>query len=244
IILGRGTVHRKACQDAAVNLVGIGPGDPGNLTQEARSILSASQKIYGAQRYLKFIEDLTSAQKITHSGPCHERMAARLNEAEQVAKAGGKASILTGGDPSIFSSGWRILDQAAQPVHISPGVSAFSSVAARAGAPLVNDFALLSSAHDPARLSLLAGAGFAVVAYNVKGQEIAPLLKEVDPTRPVVLAQDVARKDENIMILTAEDLLAAKPAGFRFTLLVASANSHIKEGRIITKRGYENKYCY
>ena len=244
IILGRGNVQGKACREAAVNLVGIGPGDPENLTQEARSILRASQKIYGAQRYLKLIGELTSAQKVTHSGPCPERMAARLKEAVQVAAAGGKASILTGGDPSIFSSGWRILDQATLPVHISPGVSAFSSVAARAGAPLVNDFALLSSAHDPARLCALAEAGFAVAVYNVKGQEIAPLLQEVDPMRPVVLAQDVAREGENTMILTAEDLLAAKPAGFRNTMLVASAHSHIEEGRIITRRGYENKYCY
>jgi precorrin-3B methylase len=62
--------------------------------------------------------------------------------------------------------------------------------------------------------------------------------------RPVVLAQDVAREGESTMILTAEDLLATKPAGFRFTLLVASSNSHIEEGRIITKRGYESKYSY
>jgi precorrin-3B C17-methyltransferase len=245
IILGRGTFRGLAAvPKAAVNLVGIGPGDPENLTQEARSILKSSQKIYGAQRYLQLIGDITSAQKVIHSGPCPERMAARQKEAFQVAGAGGKASILTGGDPSIFSSGWRIQDKAAQPVHISPGVSAFSSVAARAGAPLVNDFALLSSAHDPARLCALARAGFAVVAYNVKGLEIAPLLEGVDPMRPVVLAQDVAREGESTMILTAEDLLAAKPAGFRFTLLVASANSHIEEGRIITKRGYESKYSY
>jgi precorrin-3B C17-methyltransferase len=244
IILGRGTFRGSACKEAAVNLVGIGPGDPGNLTQEALSILRASQKIYGAERYLQLIGDLSSARKVAHSGTCPERMAARLKEAKQTAASGGKASILTGGDPSIFSSSWRILGQDALPVHISPGVSAFSSVAARAGAPLVNDFALLSSAHDPARLCALAGAGFAVVAYNVKGQEIAPLLEGVDPMRPVVLAKDVAREKENITILTAEDLLAAKPAGFRFTLLVASANSHIEEGRIITKRGYESKYCY
>lgn len=244
IILGRGTFRGIACREAAVNLVGIGPGDLANLTQEASSILQASQRIYGAHRYLELTDDLTSAQKVTHTGPCPERMAARLKEAMQVAASGGIASILTGGDPCIFSSGWRIMDQAAQSVHISPGVSAFSSVAARAGAPLVNDFALLSSAHDPATLYALAGAGFAVVAYNVNGQEIAPLLEEVDPMRPVVLAQDVAREGENIMILTAEDLMAANPTGFRYTMLVASANSHIEEGRIITKRGYESKYSY
>ncbi len=245
IILGRGTFRGYAAAQAAINLVGIGPGDPSNLTQEAAGILQASQRIYGAQRYLQLIGEITPAQKVSHSGPCPERMAARLKEAKQTAASGGMASILTGGDPSVFSSGWRIQEMAeGAPVHISPGVSAFSSVAARAGAPLVNDFALLSSAHDPARLSALAGAGFAVVAYNVRGLEIVSLLEEVDPKRPVVLAQDVSRDGENAMILTAEDLLAAKPAGFRYTLLVASANSHIKEGRIITKRGYENKYSY
>jgi precorrin-3B C17-methyltransferase len=245
IILGRGTFRGYAAGQAAINLVGIGPGDTANLTQEAARILQASQRIYGAQRYLQLISEITPATKVTHSGPCPERMAARLKEAKQTAAGGGIASILTGGDPSVFSSGWRIQEMAeGTPVHISPGVSAFSSVAARAGAPLVNDFALLSSAHDPARLSALAGAGFAVVAYNVLGLDIASLLEEVDPMRPVVMAQDVSREGENTMILSAEDLLDAKPTGFRYTLLVASANSHIEEGRIITKRGYENKYSY
>ena len=41
--------------------------------------------------------------------------------------------------------------------------------------------------------------------------------------RPVALAQDVAGQGEKIIILSAEDLMQAKPAGFRFTLLIASA---------------------
>jgi precorrin-3B C17-methyltransferase len=245
IILGRGSFLGLAAPQAAINLVGIGPGDAFSLTAEATSILKNSQKIFGAERYLQSIKRVTAAQMVTHSGPNPERMSSRLKEAMQTAASGGIASILTGGDPSIFSSGWRILEQSmGAPVHISPGVSAFSSVAARAGAPLVNDFALLSSGQDPAGLSALAAAGFAVVAYNVNGREIASLLQEVDPTRPVILAQDVSREAENAMILTAEDLLAAEPSGFRFTLLIASESAHIKEGRIITQRGYENKYSY
>jgi hypothetical protein len=59
------------------------------------------------------------------------RPAPRLREWPPLQEASsgqaGKASILTGGDPALFSSGWRILDQAKLPVHISPGVSAFSS---------------------------------------------------------------------------------------------------------------------
>jgi precorrin-3B C17-methyltransferase len=246
IISGRGAFQGEAARESGVNLVGIGPGDPGNLTGEAESILKSSEKIFGAQRYLDLIGDTTPAKKVAHTGPCPKRSFDRFTEANEVAEAGKKASIITGGDPSVFGSGWRIMDLAGGtvPVHVSPGVSAFSSVAARAGAPLVNDFILLSSPDDRSKLSLLAGACFGVVVYNVKGHLIASLLQDVDPLRPVVLARDVARDGEDMMIMSAEDLLTANPSGFRFTLIVAGPNSCIKEGRIITRRGYEAKYRY
>ena len=82
------------------------------------------------------------------------------------------------------------------------------------------------------------------MVYNLKGEEIAPILETVSPDLPVVLAQDVDRAGERAMILTAGDLLAARPSGFRFTLILSSKSSHIRDGRIITRRGYENKYSY
>lgn len=244
ILLGQGTFRGQASEKAAINLVGIGPGQASNLTQEARSILAGSEKVFGAERYLRSINGVTAARKVTHDGPCPQRMAARYDEASAVADKGGQAAILTGGDPSIFSSGWRILDRADKPIHVSPGVSAFSCVAARAGAPLVGDFALLSSGREPEKASLLARSGFAVVVYNLKAEEIAPILESVHPGLPVVLARDVDRAGERAMILTAGDLLDARPSGFRFTLILASRSSHIRDGRIITRRGYENKYSY
>jgi precorrin-3B C17-methyltransferase len=123
-------------------------------------------------------------------------------------------------------------------------VSAFSAVAARAGAPLINDFVLFGGLNGAKSAASMAGAGYAVVVYNVRGHEIQPILQEIDPKRPCVLARDVGRQDEEAMALTAEDLLEAKPNGFRFTLLIASAHSYIREGRIIAKRGYETKYSY
>lgn len=245
IISGRGLFRGDPSPEASVNLVGIGPGDKKHLTHEAQDLLKISDKIFGAERYLQSVADLTPAEKITHLGPCPQRMAARYEEARAAAQNGKRASILAGGDPSIFGASWRILERAAGEctVHISPGVSAFSSVAAKAGAPLVNDFALLSK---PSRnhAGQLAAAGFGVVIYNVEGHEIAPLLQEIDPGRPCVLARDVTRPGEESIILKAGDLAKAGPSGFRFTLLISAANSFIKDGKIITRRGYESKYCY
>lgn len=232
------------CEKNAVDVVGIGPGDRKLLTREAEKLLRDSTRIFGAERYQNEIGDVSSAEKVVHSGPFPERIAARFREARAEVEGGGMAAILTGGDPSVFSSAWRILElaQGDGPVRCVPGVSAFSSVAARAGAPLVNDFALLSE--PSASAARLVESGFGVVIYNVKGGEIADLLREVDPDRPCVLARDVARDGEEVMILEAADLMEAKPSGFRFTLLIASDRSYIKEGKIITRRGYDSKYRY
>ena len=51
-------------------------------------------------------------------------------------------------------------------------------------------------------------------------------------------------KKEQMVILPAENLATSKLNGSRFTLIVASTNSSIKDGRIITRRGFDNKYNY
>ncbi|MCK9404853.1 MAG: SAM-dependent methyltransferase [Methanothrix sp.] len=245
ILPGRGTYRGDVAREAEVNLVGTGPGGQANLTAEALTILSSSEKILGAERYLNLIGDYPG-EKVAHAGPCPERSYARFQEAEQLARSGKRASILTGGDPSIFSAGWRIMDLARNrlPVHISPGVSAFSSVAARAGAPLSGDFALLSQLDNPEAPSLLAAAGFGVVIYNVKGHEVQTLLQKLEPERAVALARDVARKGEEMITMKAEELMETKPSGFRFTLLISCPKVEIREGRIIARRGYDTKYSY
>ncbi|MDM7935740.1 MAG: SAM-dependent methyltransferase [Methanothrix sp.] len=245
ILDGRGAFRGEAFGEAGINIVGIGSGCRGQLTIEAESLLKGSAKIFGAERYLQLIGDVTSGEKVAHSGPCPERMAARFREASVVAEKGGRASILTGGDPSIFSSAWRILEaRGTCKVHVSPGVSAFSAVAAKVGAPLVSDFALFSGPDNAQGAASMAGAGFAVAVYNARGHEIQLILQEIDPERPCALARDVGREGEEAMVLTAGDLLEARPSGFRFTLLIASSHSYIKDRRIIARRGYETKYSY
>lgn len=254
ILDGRGAFRGDAsCSSGAgINVVGTGPGCRDQLTIEAEDILRNSSKIFGAERYLQQIGDVSAREKVAHSGSCPERMAARLREALAEAEKGGRASIITGGDPSIFSAAWRIMEtrnassdvRNTSRVRISPGVSAFSAVAARVGAPLVSDFALFSGPNEAQSAASLAGAGYGVVIYNARGHEVQFILQDIDPKRPCALARDVGRYGEEAMVLTAEDLIEAKPSGFRFTLLIASAHSYIRDGRIIARRGYETKYSY
>ena len=147
--------------------VGTGPGGRKNLTGEADALLEASDKILGAQRYLDLIGSFPG-EKVSHSGPCPERSYARFQEADKLARIGKKSSILTGGDPSIFSASWRIMDLAKNntAVHLSPGVSAAHLW--RGGEHLSQATLLFIRPDDPATPSLLAASGFGVVIYNVK----------------------------------------------------------------------------
>jgi precorrin-3B C17-methyltransferase / cobalt-factor III methyltransferase len=245
ILGGCGIVRAEISRESLVNIVGIGPGSCSKLTFEAAKLLKGSAKIFGAKRYLHAIADIAQGQQITHKGSCAKRMTLRLQEARAASQQGIQTSILTGGDPSIFSSAWRIVhDDGGFSPHICSGISAFSAVAARAGAPLINDHIVLSDAENNSIIAQMLRAGFGIVAYNVASQDLSSLLQEIDPSHPCALARDVARDGETIFVDNASDILESKPAGTRFTLIVASANSYIKDGKIISRRGYQNKYIY
>jgi precorrin-3B C17-methyltransferase len=242
-----GVVKAESGSEAKINLVGVGPGDPGHLTQEARGLIESSDLILGPERHLRAVRGLTRGETFAHYGGFEERMKARLKAAKEAEGRGETASILFGGDPSTFSSAWRVLDTSK--VHASPGVGAFSAAAARIGAPLVNDFALLAGRDEMTceKVQKLMEGGFAVVVYNQNSEKLSGLAERIgdlDPERPFGLAQDATRPEERISVGRAADLARPKFEGRRCTLILAGPEARIKDGRIITRRGYQTKYDY
>ena len=69
----------------------------------------------------------------------------------------------------------------------------------------------------------------------------SPLLQDLEPERAVAMARDVAREKEDDNECGRID--GTWPSGFRFTLLISTQYPD-KEGRIISRRGYDTKYSY
>jgi precorrin-3B C17-methyltransferase len=249
---GEGMVTGRSASESRINLVGVGPGDPGHLTSEAEGLIGRSDLILGPERHLRAVRELTRGETISAEGGFEERVRARLVAAKEAAGRGETASILFGGDPSTFSSAWRALKPSglgASKVHVSPGVGAFSAAAARIGAPLVNDFVLLSGRDDdvPERARRLMEGGFAVVIYNQNSEKLSGLAERVsdlEPERPFGLVQDATRPEERISIGRAAELARPKFEGRRCTLIIAGPEARIKDDRVITRRGYQTKYDY
>jgi len=130
------------------------------------------------------------------------------------------------------------------------------AVAARAGAPLANDFCAISLSDNlkpwelvERRLKAAAGAGFVIALYNPAsrarpwqlGRALDVLRQSLPAETPVVFGRAVGRPDESVAVRT---LATAEPAGADMATLVivgsASTRTIARAGRaplVYTPRG-------
>ena len=122
-----------------------------------------------------------------------------------------------------------------------PGVTAMLAVAARAGAPLGQDFCALSLSDNlkpwdliERRLDAAAGAGFAIALYNPVsrsrpwqlGAAFERLRRQLPATTPVVVGRAIGRGDEDVTITTLADTNAVT-ADMATLVIVGSAQTRV-----------------
>ena len=171
----------------------------------------------------------------------------RAHAALALAAEGRTVGVVSGGDPGVFAMAsavfeaiehgplaWRALE-----VTVVPGISAMLAGAARVGAPLGHDFAVVSLSDNLkpwplvlARLGAAASAGFALALYNPVsrarpwqlGAALDHLRGILPAETPVILATAVTRPDERLEIVT---LAEAEPtrADMRTMVLIGTAET-------------------
>ncbi|MDX6688195.1 MAG: precorrin-3B C17-methyltransferase / cobalt-factor methyltransferase [Baekduia sp.] len=210
-----------------LHIVGLGPGAAEHRTPAAARAVAGADAVVGYASYVDACADLLRAGQRVVRGRMGEEDA-RADEALVLACDGLRVALVSSGDAGVHGMAARTLaraselDAAERPeIVVLPGVSAAQAAAALAGAPLSDDFAVvsLSDLHAPwsrveRRLRALAPSGLALALYNPRssrrtaGFDIAvALLRAARPgDTPVVLAHDVARPDELLQHTTLAEL--------------------------------------
>ena len=72
-------------------------------------------------------------------------------------------------------------------------------------------------------------------------------LKNIDENRTVVIARDLGRENQMIKIITTKELIEAgvqnEDVNMSTTLLIGNSTTKLtRDGRVLTPRGYLNKY--
>jgi precorrin-3B C17-methyltransferase len=208
-----------------LRVVGLGPGAADWITPEASAVLAAASDIVGYHAYLSRLT-VSAGQKV-HGSDNREELA-RARQALELASAGARVAIVSGGDPGVFAMAaalfealeagppeWRALD-----IAVLPGVTAMLAAAARLGAPLGNDFCAINLSDNlkpwpviERRLTLAAQADFVIALYNpasrARHEQIHAafdiLRRERAPETLVVFAAAVGREDEQIRVRRLAD---------------------------------------
>ncbi len=254
--------HARGC----LWIVGIGPGDAAHRTPAASAALAEAKHIVGYGLYLKLLGLAIAGKRLHRSALGNEEDRVRL--ALDLAARGEDVALVSSGDAGIYALAalvFELLEREDRAdwnriaVEVVPGVSSMLLAAARAGAPLGHDFAVISLSDMltpwqaiERRLDAAARGDFAIALFNPasarrRGQlpRALAILRAARPKdTPVVVARNLGRAGETVALTT---LAQVDPETVdMLTLLLVGASTTRTVGRgmrrfVYTPRGYAAK---
>ena len=254
-----GTDNSSGGGNGILSVVGTGPGALDYLIPAARRELENAEVVVGYRTYLDLIAEIIDGKQTISSAMMQE--VDRVGQALDIAEKGKRVVLVSGGDPGIYAMAGLVYEIAGLrnsrvEIRIVAGIAALNSCAERLGAPLMHDFATvsLSDLLTPwelieKRIRAAAEADFVVVIYNPRSKKrdwqltrAMEILAGVRaPTTPVGMVRGATREDEQVRISTIETFNPAD-ADMQTTVVVGNSTTFISNGKMITPRGYRDKY--
>lgn len=211
-----------------LTILSIGAGGTKYITTEALQALKACDVIVGYRNYVKELKEIIGDTPTVMSGMVKEKD--RAYEAVELAKSGKSTCIVTNGDANVFGTAtliaeiveeeelWDVLE-----VVSVAGVTAFLATASRIGAPISQDFAVISLSNKSTDETLIdkrvknaLDAEFILGIYNPKSKKkFKPYLNFLEALsqreeKIAIIASHVGRERESIHITTTTDLIHQK----------------------------------
>jgi precorrin-3B C17-methyltransferase len=247
-----------------LHIVGFGPGDLKNMTFWAKEAIDKSDVVIGYETYIELLSPYIQGKEIYETGMTEE--VDRAIFAIKKAKEGKIVSLVSSGDAGIYGmaalvfevlleSGWKVGDD--PEVEVIPGVTAANACAALVGSPLSLDFAVISMSDllvpweiIEKRIRAAAMGDFVIVIYNPKSKKRTWQLTRArdiimefrDPLTPVAIVKSAFREGQSIKFTTLKDLGDDSILGMLATVIIGNSTTFIKNGIMLTPRGYSSKY--
>ena len=234
-------------------VIGLGPGPDAWLTPEASDALADVSHVVG---YGPYVERVPQRAGLTRHASGNTVEVERARFALELATAGEKVAVVSGGDAGIFGMAAAVFEAAEDPayagvrIRVLPGISAVQAVAARAGAPIGADFAVVSLSDRlkpwavvERRLRAIAEADLVLAIYNpasrTRTEQVGLaqriLLEHRRPDTVVIVGRDVGRPGESLTVTTLAEL-TPETIDMRCLLIVGADGTRRGAGGVWTPR--------
>jgi cobalt-precorrin 5A hydrolase / precorrin-3B C17-methyltransferase len=243
-----------------LSVIGIGPGAPDLLTMRAINALEQAEVVVGYERYIQLLGDRAAGKEVHGSAIGQEIDRACL--AIDLARQGRDVALISSGDAGVYGMAGLVFEQlesqgwspdAPPEVEVIPGVSAAQAAASLLGAPLSNDFAVLSlsdlltpRATIERRLEALAAADLVIALYNPQSQRRRTLFRQAcqiflrhrHATTPVAVVRAASRAGQTVH-LTDLGQLQNTPVDMESLVLIGNSQTRRFADHLVTARGYK-----
>lgn len=245
-----------------MSVIGIGPGNPKEMTPRARDAIEKAELIVGYRFYVDLIRDLFPEKKYYTTGMRGE--IDRVDYAVSRASEGTSVAVICSGDAEVYGLASLVFEIAVsrgmdlRRIEIIPGITAALSCGAVLGSPLSCDFAVVSLSDHlvpweriEKRLTGAAGADLPIVLYNPGSRQRREHLRRAckligkykRPDTVCAVVRNAGRTGESYRILPLSEL-ASEPVDMFTTVFIGSGDTLAYEERMITPRGYDKKYGF
>lgn len=238
-----------------VYVVGLGPGDPYYMTQEAQNTLESVDAICGYRVYIDLIKDEFPCEEYYATGMTQE--IDRCRWALEKASTGKRVALVCSGDAGVYGMASPLLELAADypdvEVEIVPGLTAALSGGAILGAPLAHDFCVISLSDRltpweaiEKRLACAAMGDFCIALYNPSSKGRPDYLQKAvkilltngaKPETVCGLVRSIGREGQSSNVLTLAEL-ETTPVDMFTTVYIGNSNTKAVAGWMVTPRGY------
>ena len=239
-------------------VVGIGPGGLDEMTPRARKAIESAEVVAGYNTYIRLIEKILGGKKIIGRAMMQEIERSHL--AIEEASKGRNVAVISSGDAGVYGMAGLVLEMILDlpeenrpQLEIIAGVSAVNAAAAILGAPLMNDFAIISLSDLMTPWELIknrvrsaAQGDFVIALYNPKSKRRVSQLAEVQKillefrkkNTPVGIVTNAGREGESKIISTLENFLQEEVNMFSL-VIIGNSQTFVKAGYMLTPRGYK-----
>lgn len=260
-----GSCYHRECQKARKNkkemngklyIIGTGPGNIDYMCGRAVNAIKESETLVGYKMYIDLLENLADGKELLSSGMMKE--VERCNMAIDEALKGKVVSLVSSGDPGVYGMAGITLELIESrgldvEVEVVPGITSALSGGSLLGAPLMNDFAVVSLSDLMVpwdiimkKVEAAAMGDFVTAIYNprskkrVKHLEVARelFLKYQKPETPVGIIKNSMRENQEVIITDLENLLNYD-IDMTTTVIVGNSRTNIVGGKMVTARGYK-----
>ncbi len=243
-------------------ITGIGPGGPAYMTPQAVAAITRADTLCGYTVYIELVRkalgDRLRKDLTILTTPMRQELE-RCRLAMEAAAAGSDVAMVCGGDAGIYGMAGPLLAMADDypdvQIEIIPGLTAAVAGAAVLGAPLMNDFCVisLSDLMTPwqvieKRLRAAAAGDFCICIYNPmssrRREHLAKacriLMEEQSPDTPCGWVRNIGRPGQESRLLTL-GMLAMEEVDMFTTVFIGNSRTRFRGPYMVTGRGYEDK---